>query len=214
MAQIGYQFNAHDVDPAAPFEVLPPGDYVVQIVQSETKENSAGTGSYLTLEMEILDGERAGQRLFDRLNLWNPNQKAVEIANRTLSAICHATGVMVVEDSEQLHFHPMVAKVVVKPPRTDEKTGKQYDASNEVKGYKPVGAAGAAPTQRGPANPPPQQGGYQQQPPQQQYAPPAGQQGGYQQAPQQGYQQQPAQQGYQAPPAAGGPPKNAPWKRG
>jgi hypothetical protein len=140
MAQLGGTFDANEVQPQQAFDVLPPGDYKVQIVQSDMVQNKAGTGQYLWLEMDIVDGQHQGRKLWDRLNLVNPNQQAQEIAQRQLSAICHAIGQLSVQDSEELHFKTLVAQVKVKP-RQD--TGEN---TNEVKGYKPVdGQQQAAP---------------------------------------------------------------------
>ena len=82
------------------------------------KPTKAGGGELLEIELEILEGEYARRHLWDRLNLVNANQQAVEIAQRTLSAICHATGVLRVNDSEALHFKPMLVTVKVLPAGT------------------------------------------------------------------------------------------------
>ena len=42
--------------------------------------SQAGTGSYLNLTFEILDGNYKGRKVWSRLNLDNPNQQAVQIA--------------------------------------------------------------------------------------------------------------------------------------
>jgi hypothetical protein len=133
MAQLN--FDATQVDPNKPLELLPPGKYPVQIIQSEKRPTKDGLGSYIWLEMEILEGEQKGRKLWDRLNLENKNAQAVDIAQRTLSAICHAVGIVQIRDSEQLHFRAMTATVKIKPAQG------QYDANNEVKGYEPYGAA-------------------------------------------------------------------------
>ena len=83
-------FNAATIEPAATYEPLPAGNYSAVIVESEEKPTKAMTGSYLQLGLEIVEGQYAGRKLIDRLNLNNPNQIAVDIAQRTLSAICHA----------------------------------------------------------------------------------------------------------------------------
>ena len=90
MAQIA--FDASSVEPAAPLEPLPPGKYVAQIVQSEMRATRAGNGQYLWLEMDVIEGPHQGRKIWDQLNLVNPNQQTVEIAQRALSAICHAVG--------------------------------------------------------------------------------------------------------------------------
>jgi hypothetical protein len=137
-------FDARQVEPAKPLEPVPTGWYNVKIIESEMKPTSKGDGAYLELTMEILDGDYVGRKAWDRLNLQNPNQTAMEIAYRQLSAICHATGVMQVNDTAQLHGIPLMARIVQKPagPGAD---GKFYDASNEVRGYKPQGADGKQP---------------------------------------------------------------------
>jgi hypothetical protein len=135
MAKLGGTFDATGVEPNAPLEALPPGDYRVQILQSEMRVTKAGTGQMLWLDMEVLEGPLKGRHVYDQLNLINPNPTAEEIAQRTLSAICHAVGKLQVADSEELHFLPMVVKVAVKP-----------NGYNEVKGYKPVKQVAAAST--------------------------------------------------------------------
>jgi|SRR5690625_301478 len=132
-------FNAHEVEPEQAFGPLPAGWYTAMIVDSTMKPTKAGTGEYLELRLDIIDGEHEGRVVFDRLNLNNPNSVAVEIAQRTLSSICHATGVMQPNDSSDLHNIPMQIKLAISPA-TD-----RYDASNDVKGYKPAGKGAPAP---------------------------------------------------------------------
>lgn len=199
-------FDASNVEPAGNFEPVPAGWYTGRIVNSEMRPTQKGDGSYLNLEIELLDEGYAGRRVFDRLNLDNPNPTAVEIAYQQLSAICHATGVVQVQQSEQLHNIPMAVKVTVRPAT------EQYDANNDVKGYKALEGGGAPPQQPAPQQPPQQQP--QPQPaPQQQPQQPAPQQPAPQQpAPQQQPQpQQPAPQqpqpGSEAPPWQGGQPE-------
>ena len=93
------------------------------------KPTKAGTGSYMQLTVEIIDGQHSGRKLIDRLNLNNPNKVAVDIAQRTLSSICRATGVMTPTDSQELHDKPMMVKVVIRPAQGE------YSASNEIKSY-------------------------------------------------------------------------------
>jgi hypothetical protein len=144
MAKLGGIFDATGVEPNAPLEALPPGDYVAQIVQSEMRVTKAGTGQMLWLDMEVLEGPLKGRHVYDQLNLINPNPTAEEIAHRTLSAICHAVGKLQVSDSEELHFLPLLVRVAVQP-----------NGYNEVKGYKPVKQIAAAGTPTPPNGPTP-----------------------------------------------------------
>jgi hypothetical protein len=138
MARLDETFDATAVEPNKPLEPLPPGRYVVQIVGSEMRPTKDGMGRLLWLELDVLEGAYAGRKLFDRLNLVNANPTTVEIAQRTLSAICHATGRMQVEDSEQLHLIPMIADVKVQPPKNG------YDAQNTLR-YLPLDSQPARP---------------------------------------------------------------------
>ena len=133
-------FDANTIEPAQQFEPLPNGDYRVAITETESRPTKAGTGAYLLLKLQVLEGQHQGRILFDRLNLDNPNQTAVDIAKRTLAAICTSVGVMTPKDSSELLDKPMMVKVVVTPPQNG------YDAGNDIKGYKAAGAASASPT--------------------------------------------------------------------
>jgi hypothetical protein len=145
-------FDANQVEPNAVYEPLPAGWYKAVITTSEEKPTKAQTGSYLQLGLEVIEGPMQGRKLTDRLNLNNPNATASEIAYRTLSAICHAVGVMTPRSSQDLHDKPLMVKVKVKP------ADGQYSASNEVAGYeapgKPVAQESAPSASVGAATPP------------------------------------------------------------
>lgn len=138
MAMIG-PFDATNVAPAEEFGPIPVGEYPMHIVDSEVKPTRAGTGHYAELTFEVLDGQYKGRRVWVRLNLDNPNPKAVEIAQRELSAICHATGKLQINDTQELHYKPMLCRVDI-----EQREG--YSPSNVVKSYKSLaGAVGNAP---------------------------------------------------------------------
>ena len=101
MASLNGTFDATEVAPAVPLEVLPPGKYLAQLIESEMAPTKAGDGQLLKLVFEILEGPSTRRKIFDQLNLVNRNEQTVEIAQRTLSAICHAVGQMHVGDSER-----------------------------------------------------------------------------------------------------------------
>lgn len=177
MANLGGTFDASQVQPGGGFEVIPAGEYRAMIVDSAMEQAKTG-GQFLKVSVQIIDGPHSGVVLFDRLNLINSNPKAVEIAQRTLSAICHAVGVMQVQDSAQLHNRPLVIRVAYKEGGEPDGKGGVYGPSNEIKQYKAVSQS--FPQQQAPAQPAFQQQApaYQapaqpafQQPPQQQAAP-------------------------------------------
>lgn len=142
-------FNANEVEPRSNFEPLPAGKYPAAIVESEFKPTKSGTGHFLQLTFQILDGPHKGRFLWARLNLDNPNDTAVKIAQSELSAICRAVGVLQPKDSLELHNLPLTITVKLKR-RSD--TG---DLQNEIAGYEQKGApAVPAPSTNGAATPP------------------------------------------------------------
>ncbi|MCA0944531.1 DUF669 domain-containing protein [Salipiger pacificus] len=136
MVALRNHFDANNVEPDTPFDPLPNGDYDVMIMNTSEKPTAKRDGSFIEIEMQVEGGQFNGRKLWDRLNLNNASQKAVEIAERQLSAICHATGVMNLTDTEQLHGRMVRCRVVV-----DNEPG--YAPKNVVKGYKkPEGNGG------------------------------------------------------------------------
>lgn len=138
MVKLNESFDAGSVEPRDDFAVLPDGEYLAHITESEMRDTKAGTGKYLQLTWEVLTGGYTGRLIWDRLNLQNPNQTAVDIAERALSSICRACGVMMVADSEELHLKPVLLKVKTRPARDG------YDASSEIKAYSAPDPAAAA----------------------------------------------------------------------
>lgn len=217
------QFNAASVEPDVGFEPVPPAWYRVMIDDSSEETTKDGQGSYLQFRYVILDGPMKGRKVFGRHNTKNASAKTMEIAYKQLSALCHATGVMVLEDTQQLHGIPLQIKVTYREAETDKSTGKHYDASNDIRGWKninePVDGPAAGPAQ--PAQPQqpvaaPSGWGQPQQPMQpQQPAQPAGW-GQQQFAAQPQAAQQPAQQPWAQPtqvqqPAVQQQPQAQPW---
>ena len=143
MAKLPVNFDANSVTPAVALEVIPADSYKAHITGSEMKPTKANDGSYCALELTILEGEYAGRKLYDNLNLVNANATASEIAYRTLSAICHAVGVFQVDDTQALHAKPLMIKVGLQAAGKGG-DGNMYEARNTVRGYSPIEGANAA----------------------------------------------------------------------
>lgn len=139
-----FSFNASTVQPQDSFSPIPAGDYIAQVTDSTLKPTKAGTGMILNLTWTILDGQFVNRKVFDRINVQNQNPEAEKIGQRQLSSICHATGVMQLNDTNQLHGRP--CKITVKIRKDDN-----YGDSNEVKAY--AAAAGSMPAAPAAATP-------------------------------------------------------------
>ena len=141
-------FNANNVEPAAEFQPLPADKYLAVITASEMKPNKKGTGKYLELTFQVIEGEFKGRNLWAYLNLENPSPLTVKIARGELSAICRAVGVMQPKDSVELHNLPLVITVKCK------RRADNGEITNEVKGYAKRETAVDRPAQATTATPP------------------------------------------------------------
>lgn len=141
-------FDANKVEPTTAFDPIPAGKYLATITASEMKPNKAGTGQFLELVFTIIEGEFKNRSLWARLNLDNPNELAVKIAQAELSAICRAVGVMAPSDSAELHNLPLVIRVRCKKRKdTDE-------IVNEISGFEKRDAVTGRPQQAQTNTPP------------------------------------------------------------
>jgi hypothetical protein len=126
-------FDANQVEPSTDFDPIPAGTYEALIIGSEMKAVKAGTGHYLQLTFEIIDGPHKGRKVWARLNLANSNETTVKIAQAELSAICRAVRVLRPNDSVELHNLPLQIKVRLKKRKDTQ------ELVNEIHGYSPKG---------------------------------------------------------------------------
>jgi hypothetical protein len=112
------------------YKPLPSGDYSLEIVESDYKANSKGTGMALECKAQVVGGEFDGRPFHLRYDLENQNETTVEIGQRDFKALLLATGVLEPKDSAELHFKPFGVMVGSKV-RKD--TG---DIENVVKAYR------------------------------------------------------------------------------
>jgi len=113
MARLGFTFDSSNQQGQDTNDVLPAGDYLMQVVQSEVRATKDGSGQYVWLEFDILDGEHQGRKYWERLNIWNANPTAAEIANRALTSLTRACGMVAIDDTDDLHFKPIKVRMGV-----------------------------------------------------------------------------------------------------
>lgn len=87
-------FDANTVAPSTANTPLPEGTYQVVIADCKEKPTKDGTGKYLEIAMQVIAGDHANRKAWDRINLRNKSQQAESIGRAQLSAFCRATGVM------------------------------------------------------------------------------------------------------------------------
>lgn len=142
LMQQGAAFDAMSVEPAKALDPIPAGWYNLRMIASENKPTSKSTEQvpqyYLEMQFEVIDGQYAGRKIYDRLNLKNENATAEKIAYEQLSAICRATNSLKITDSAELHNKPLMGKVSLRPAGVNPQNNQAYEANNEIKGYKAI----------------------------------------------------------------------------
>lgn len=146
MAKLPEIFKTADIPDAGGVTLIDEGTYTAVIVSSDLKETNNKKGMYLQLQVVITDGQYANTEFTERLNIVNDNQKAVEIAYRTLARISEAVGMDTTPaDSEELHNKKLMIEVKTEKgkPYTDrdgvEREGKDKSV---IYKYYPLPASG------------------------------------------------------------------------
>jgi len=146
----GLEFNAADIAPSQS-DIIPNGWYDCEIVSAEVKATKGpGNNERLSLGFRVIGEQFTGRQFFSGLNHKHTNATAQDIAQRDLSAICHATGVMVLSKQPGQGAEQFVGKHLCVKVGTGKVTTKYPDPQNEGKGYKAIagaqpGAVSAAP---------------------------------------------------------------------
>ena len=78
MVQINFDATQVEPNEGRP-DPVPAGWYDVVIVESEAKQTQRKTGYFLALTYQIVSGEFKGRKVFQNINLQNPNEEAVRI---------------------------------------------------------------------------------------------------------------------------------------
>jgi hypothetical protein len=115
-------FNMEGVKPAGEYSELGEGEYLVRIEGTEKKgskdkfyENGTphednGKNFYLNIGLKVGSGPNEGHIEFERLNLWNTNSIAVNIAKSTMLSIQNAIGVHT-NNSDDWHGKFMMMRI-------------------------------------------------------------------------------------------------------
>jgi len=146
MPVFDFDVSTYEAPKRTSFEPLPPGDYNAMISNSEMKTTKAGTGEYLELTIQIIDGAHSGRRIWERLNVVNANKVAEEIARSQLNGIKAACNIDKLESSEQLHDIPFVLSLDI--DRREPTRNKVMGYTSVAKAPRPAVTSGKKPWER------------------------------------------------------------------
>lgn len=134
---------------------VPPGDYMLQVEQTELAPTKDNTGMMLKTTLTIVSGEYEGRKVFPQFNVRNKSAQAQTIGIGELKALALACGVdwdIARIDTDALLWKPFRASVGYEKQQINPATNQPYPLRNRVMKYHPAGqAAPAAPKAAAPA---------------------------------------------------------------
>jgi hypothetical protein len=129
------------------FTALPPGNYLAMATKAQVKDTKDGTGKYLSVQFQILDGEHARRIVFANYNIKNKSPQATQIGLRQLGQLWEAAGLgRIVRDENDLLDKSVTLRIAL---RKDDPT------QNEVVSASPAGESAPPAPAPAPARVPP-----------------------------------------------------------
>ena len=123
-----FAFNPAEEE-GSKFKLLPPGEYLAEIVATEIRQPQNADGYMLCLTWRVCEGPLENRQIFENLCYQHSNMQAQQIARRKIKDICEALGITApITDPEVFTFKPMRVRVGIKTDRTG-----QYDDANTIK---------------------------------------------------------------------------------
>lgn len=143
MAALFEVFDPTQVEARASNDLIPAGDYVMQIIDSALKPTKHSTGHYIELVFKVMEGPHEGRQFWERCNIDNPSDTAVKIAYQTMKEICDAVGVAALKDTEQLHLKPMKVKMSVRARKNEPGVMENKASYSPLDGSAPLVSSAA-----------------------------------------------------------------------
>lgn len=122
-------FNPAEVEPTAPIELIPAGEYPVILIETDLVQKDSGAVQFEYC-VQITEGEFQNRRVYSQQNYTKKDGMPNQIGRGFLSQICRCVGVMSPRDTSELHHKRLIAKIGVQQD-------KGYEPRNNVKGFKP-----------------------------------------------------------------------------
>lgn len=125
--------NLSGVQAAEEYTPIPAGSYESFIEKAEVKPTKDRLGMYVEMLFQITGPESKGRKVFYKFNIKNNNPQAVEIGLSELKMCAVACGIPDATDTSEFEGKFCEIKIKVK-----EANGN-FDASNDIKSFKPIG---------------------------------------------------------------------------
>ena len=132
MAKLEEAFITDEMPKGNDYTPLPAGWYVASIGSADLANTKNGKGQYIKIRYNIEGPSHQGRVVFGNLNTRNESEKAMEVGRQQMGNLLRALGIAKLTDTDQLVGGNVEIKLAVR-----EAEG-QYEAQNELKGFKSV----------------------------------------------------------------------------
>lgn len=131
MSKLPKAFKRKEYGEMRDFSAISAGEYIVKVTDSKYVPNSKKNGHIMKVVLEVQNKEHKGHKIFVNLNLDNPNETAVEIANNELATICDAIGKASIKDTDELMGKLMIVKLGVDGEQNKVNMYSSMDSASE-----------------------------------------------------------------------------------
>ena len=136
------------------FDLIPPGEYVAEIIEAEIKQPRSGDGHMLTLTWRISEGDYEGRQIWESLCFQHSKEQTQAIARRKLKDICVACAIEEqITDPEVFKFKPVRVRIGIQVDRSGA-----WEDSNKISRVRSLEDDPKEPAPPQPAKPRPQAG--------------------------------------------------------
>lgn len=131
MAKLG--FDLTEVKESTGYAPIPAGEYIAMVISEQMKTTQSGNGEYLALQIQIIEGEYEGRKVFENLNIFNANEQAQQIARSNLKSLGIACGLGgEFTDTSELIERPFVIRLGIDRKDPDRNRVVGYKNRNDV----------------------------------------------------------------------------------
>lgn len=135
MSDLLKDFNAGDVPRGD--GAIPKDTQATCLVTNVTEEKTkSGDGVYFKAEIQVVEGQYKGRKIWQNYNMVNANADAVRIGKAQFASLCLAMGVPAPRHLSELCNKPF--RITFGKPRQNEFTGNE---DSVIKKYDPVGGS-------------------------------------------------------------------------
>lgn len=132
-------FDPRSQEPIQALEAIPTAWYDAMVTESKDVQTKDGKGVYLSIACTIINGEYKGRIIFEKFNVKNDSQQAMDFAFQCLTGLYNACGFFEpIKNSLQLHSIPIRIKVKRVPAQMKLVNGvaeEEFPAKNVIQAY-------------------------------------------------------------------------------